>query len=261
MNIQTVTATRYLTPLREGGSLPAIVECDDGQLYVLKFVGAGQGRKALIAELVAGDLARALGLHVPDRVLVNLDPALAPSEPDPEIRDLLRMSAGINLGLKFLPQALTYSPLLSYRPSPDLASAIVWFDAFVTNPDRTPRNVNLLLWQKELWLIDQGAALYFHHNWDGYLERSQTPFPFIKHHALLRYASRLKEADAALKPRLTANLLRGIMDTIPEPWLAGETVFANTAEHRQAYVEYLLSRLESSAIFVNEAIHVRAQSL
>ncbi len=261
MAIRTLVATRYLTPLREGGSLPAVVECDDGQLYVMKFVGAGQGRKALIAELVAGELARILGLHVPEIVLIDLDPALAPSESDPEIHDLLRASAGMNLGLGFLPKALMYSPLLAYRPDPDLASAIVWFDAYVTNPDRTLRNVNLLLWQGDLWLIDHGAALYFHHQWNGGIERCRSPFPLIRHHTLLRYASRLGEADAVLKPRLTPDAIRGVVAQVPESWLVGEKTFASIEAHRQAYVDYLLSRLDASAIFVNEAIHARAQAL
>src|SRR5450756_566169 len=179
--IKTVNAIRYVTPLREGGSLPAIVETDDGQMYVMKFVGAGQGPKALIAELVAGEIGRALGLRVPELALINLDPELGPSEPDPEIFDLLRLSVGLNLGMRFLPKAFAYNPILPPPLDTALASAIVWFDAYVTNVDRTIRNVNILVWEKELWLIDHGASLYFHHDWrDDYLERSRTPFPLIK---------------------------------------------------------------------------------
>jgi hypothetical protein len=163
--IKTVKAIRYVTPLREGGSMPAISEADDEQMYVIKFVGAGQGRKALIAELVAGEIGRALGLHVPEIAFIELDPKLGPSEPDPEIFDLLRASVGLNLGLRYLPNAFAYNPLPTAAPSAELASAIVWFDAYVTNVDRTARNVNILLWQENLWLIDHGAALYFHHDW------------------------------------------------------------------------------------------------
>ncbi|HEX7588398.1 MAG TPA: HipA family kinase, partial [Anaerolineae bacterium] len=185
--IKTVNAIRYVTPLREGGSMPAIVEADDGQMYVMKFVGAGQGRKALIAELVAGEIGRVLGLSVPELALIELDPELGPSEPDPEIFDLLRASVGLNFGMRFLPEAFAYNPPHEPPPDPDIASAIVWFDAYVTNVDRTPRNVNILLWQNALWLIDHGAALYFHHDWKpDYIERSKTAFPLIKDHALLR---------------------------------------------------------------------------
>jgi hypothetical protein len=260
--LKTAAAVRYLTPLREGGSLPAIVEADDGQLYVMKFVGAGQGPKALIAELVAGEIARALGLLTPEMVLLQLDPKMGRSEPDAEIQDLLRASAGrLNLGLRYLPNAFAFNMLLKPPPDPDLASAIVWFDAYVTNVDRTPRNVNMLLWQEQLWLIDHGATLYFHHNWDNYLARSRSPFPLIKDHTLLSFAAKLPEAGAALSPRLTPSLLRQIIDLIPDEWLGQEPHFAGQAEHRQAYVAYLLERLAASAIFIEEAIHARAQLL
>ena len=256
--IKTVIATRYVTPLREGGSLPAIVEADDGQLYVMKFVGAGQGPKALIAELVAGEIGRTLGLRVPEIVFIALDRTLGLSEPDAEIRDLIKASVGLNLGLRYLPRAFTYNPLLQ-PPEPGLASAIVWFDAYVTNVDRTPRNVNILLWLEELWLIDHGAALYFHHDWQDYLGRSHAPFTRIKDHALLRFADGLREADAALQPRLTAEVIHYIVDLIPAAWLNGERRFTSQAEHRQAYAAYLLSRLEASSIFVEEARHARTQ--
>lgn len=257
--IKTVAAVRYVTPLREGGSLPAIVEADDGQLYVMKFVGAGQGPKALIAELVAGELARALQLPVPEIVLLELDPQLGRSEPDPEIQDLLRASAGrLNLGLRYLPNALDFNLLLKPPPDPELASAIVWFDAFVTNVDRTPRNVNLLLWDDKLWLIDHGASLYFHHSWDDYLARSKSPFALIKDHTLLSFAGKLNEADATLRPRLTEPLLRQVIEQIPGEWLDDEQAFATQANHRRAYVNYLLSRLETTA-FVEEAINARAK--
>jgi len=251
--IGTVTATRYLTPLREGGSLPAIVEADDGALYVLKFVGAGQGPKALIAELVAGEIGRALGLLVPEIVFINLDPVMGRSEPNAEIQDLLQASAGLNLGLRYLPNTFAYNPLLKPPPPPDLASAIVWFDAYITNVDRTPRNVNILIWQEQLWLIDHGAALYFHHNWGDYLARSRTPFSLIKEHALLPLATELSQADIRLRPQLTTPLIRAIVDQIPSEWLTLGSPFASQAEHRQAYVDYLLSRLEAAHFFVEEA--------
>ncbi len=256
--IKTVNAIRYVTPLREGGSLPAIVETDDGQLYVMKFVGAGQGPKALIAELVAGEIGRALGLPVPELVLVNLDPELGPSEPDPEIFDLLRLSVGLNLGVRFLPNAFAYNPILPPPLDADLASAIVWFDAYVTNVDRTIRNVNILVWEKALWLIDHGAALYFHHDWkEDYLERSRTPFPHIKDHALLPFASQLDQADAAAKTRLTPAVIAQIVALIPEVWLDGESPFASHAEHRQAYAAFLRNRLDASRAFVQEAMNAR----
>lgn len=257
--IETVTAMRYITPLREGGSLPAVVEADDGELYVMKFVGAGHGRKALIAELVAGEVARALGLRVPEIVFMELDPALGPSEPDGEIRDLLRASTGLNLGLRYLQNAFGFDPLLQPPPEPEEASEVVWFDAYVTNVDRTPRNVNLLIWEGDLWLIDHGSCLYFHHAWNGYLERSRTPFSHIEEHVLLPSARALDAADARLKPRLTPAVIHRIVNLIPETWLGGEPHFANVAEHRQAYVEYLLSRLDASHVFVEEAKDARAE--
>ena len=257
--IKTVTATRYLTPLREGGSLPAVVEADDGELYVMKFVGAGQGPKALIAELVAGEIGRALGLLVPELVFIELDPIMGRSEPNAEIQDLLFASAGLNLGLRYLPNAFAFNPLLTPSPNPALASAIVWFDAYVTNVDRTPRNVNILIWQKELWLIDHGAALYFHHDWNDYLERSRSPFPMVKEHALLPFASELRQADISLRARLTPEKMRRIVDLIPDDWLNHDTPFPDRSEHRQAYLAYLLNRLEVSQIFLEEALRARTQ--
>lgn len=259
--IKTVTAVRYVTPLHEGGSLPAIVEANDGLMYVMKFVGAGQGPKALIAELVAGEIARNLGLRVPEIVFIELDPAIGRNEPNPEIQDLLQASVGLNLGLGYLPNAFAYNSLLKPPPDPDLASAIVWFDAYVTNVDRTPRNVNLLIWEEELWLIDHGAALYFHHTWDDYLARSQTPFSLIKEHTLLPFASALRQTDAILRSRLTPAVLGQIVENIPDPWLNGDSAFASQAEHRQAYVAYLLRRLEAAPIFVEEAVNAHLKSI
>src|SRR5947207_8333886 len=196
--LRTQTVTRYVTPLREGGSRPAIVEANDDGLYVLKFRGAGQGVKALIAELVAGELGRALGLPIPEIVLLELDPILGRSEPDYEIQSLIKASAGLNLGLDYLPGALAFNPLDASRLDPLLASSIVWFDAYVTNVDRTPRNTNMLFWHRRLMLIDHGSALYFHHSTGDYLSRSHSPFPPIKEHVLLPVASALDEADAVL---------------------------------------------------------------
>ncbi len=258
--IKTVTAVRYVTPLREGGSLPAIVEADDGQLYVMKFVGAGQGPKALIAELLAGELGRHLGLRVPELVFMALPAELVRSEPDPEIQDLLRFSAGrLNLGLRYLPNAFDFNMLLKPYPSHELASKIVWFDAYVTNVDRTARNVNLLMWHDDLWLIDHGAALYFHHSWEDYLERSHSPFKLIKDHTLLRYARYLPQADAELRPQLKPGTIKKIVSMIPDEWLANENAFSSYTKHRAAYSNYLQSRLEASSIFVEEAVNAHRQ--
>src|SRR5882762_4896202 len=208
--MRTVTATRYVTPLREGGSLPALVEADDDGLYVIKFRGAGQGPKALIAELLAGELARAVGLPVPEIVFMELDPDLARTEPDPEIQDLIKASAGLNIALDYLPGAVMFDPLAE-RPDSPLASAIVWFDAFVTNVDRTARNTNMLMWHRGLHLIDDGAALYFHHSWDNYLERSLDAFHRVKDHVLLPFANSLRESDAKFAARLTPELITAIV--------------------------------------------------
>ena len=254
--LKSLTATRYVTPLREGGSLPAVVEVEDGSLYVMKFVGAGQGPKALIAELIAGEIARVLGLPIPELAFITLPETVGRSEPDPEIQDLLRASVGLNLGLQYLPNATAFNILLAPPPDPTMASQIVWFDAFITNVDRTPRNVNMLIWQEALWLIDHGASLYFHHSWDDYLARSETPFALIKEHTLLSLADHLAEADATLKPRLGEAIFQQIVDVIPEVWL-DEPTFPTPAAHREAYVAYLLQRLQGSAIFVEEAVRAR----
>lgn len=257
MSLRTVTATRYITPLREGGSLPAIVEADDDGMYVLKFRGAGQGPKALIAELVAGEIARASGLPVPELVFVELDSELARTEPDPEIQDLIRASAGLNLALDYLPGSITFDPVAD-QPDAALASAIVWLDAYVTNVDRTPRNTNMLMWHRRLWLIDHGAALYFHHTWNNYRERSRDPFSRIKDHVLLRFASSLREVDSLMTGRVTPELIHSIVQLIPDAWLVGDSVFSGNNQHREAYLEYLLSRLESPHVFLEEAIRARS---
>lgn len=258
--LRTVTATRYVTPLREGGSLPAIVEADDDGTYVLKFRGAGQGPKALIAELVGGEIARALGLRVPEIVLVNLDPALGRTEPDDEIRALLNASAGLNLALDYLPGSLAFDPLRPTGLDAGLASRIVWFDAFITNVDRTPRNTNLLQWHRLLWLIDHGASLIIHHDWTGDLnERSRTPFRAIRDHVLLPWASTIAEEAPGLIAVLPPERIESILATIPDSWLEGDARFPDPAEHRRAYLQYLTGRLAASDIFIEEAARARSQ--
>ncbi len=243
--------------MREGGSLPAIIEADDDGMYVLKFRGAGQGPKALIAELVAGELARAAELPVPEIVFVELDGELARTEPDPEIQDLIRASAGLNLALDYLPGSVMFDPVAE-QPDAELASAIVWFDAYVTNVDRTPRNTNMLMWHRRLWLIDHGAALYFHHRWDNYRERSRDPFPLIKDHVLLSLASSLEETDAKLTAQLTEAIINSAVNLIPDAWLLGDSPFSGSDQHRNAYVEYLLNRLAAPHAFLEEALRARS---
>ncbi len=252
--------TRYVTPLKEGGSLPAIVEADDDGLYVLKFRGAGQGPKALIAELVAGELGRALGLPIPEIVFMELDPILGRSEPDYEIQALIKASGGLNLALDYLPGAVAFNPLDVGKVEPLLASSIVWFDAYVSNVDRVPRNTNMLFWHQRLMLIDHGASLYFHHIDGDYLTRSRSPFKQIKDHVLLPRASELEQADAFSKERLTSELIRETISAIPNNWL-NDPFFADQAAHREAYQAYLLDRLAASQSFVEEAEHARAQLL
>jgi hypothetical protein len=260
MSLRTVTATRYVTPLREGGSLPAIIEADDDGMYVLKFRGAGQGPKALIAELLAGEIGRAAGLPVPEIVFVELDTELARTEPDPEIQELIKASTGLNLALDYLPGSVTFDPV-AVQPDVELTSAIVWFDAYLTNVDRTPRNTNMLMWHKQLWLIDHGAALYFHHTWNNYLERSREPFLLIKDHVLLPFAASLKEADIQMSERLTPEIIGNIVDLIPDSWLVGSSTFSGNQQHQEAYLEYLLRRLEPPHNFLEEAIRARSLCL
>jgi len=247
---RSVAATRYVTPLREGGSMPGLVEADDDGLYVLKFRGAGQGPRALVAELVAGELGRALGLCVPEIVLIDLDPELGRAEPDPEIQELIAASGGRNVGLDFLPSALPFVPGAGDPPNPELAAAIVWFDALMTNVDRTPRNPNLLWWHGRLWLIDHGAALYLQHGTDDLPALAHRPFPLIGQHVLLPYAGSIVEADARLAPLLTPALVEAVVTAVPGDWLAGAE---GEDAVRRAYVEYLLRRLEAPRAFAAEA--------
>jgi hypothetical protein len=255
LEIRTVNVTRYVTPLREGGSLPAIVEADDQFLYVLKFRGAGQGTKALIAELIGCELARALGFKVPELVFAMLDSSFGRIEGDEEIQDLLKASVGLNLGVHFLSGAITFDPVIN-RIDPLTASKIVWLDSLLMNVDRTGRNTNMLMWHKELWLIDHGASLYFHHSWSDW-QNGAKPFPKIKDHVMLPIASQLEDADATFRNVLSAHMIREIVDKIPSDWLSKNSPFENDLDHRNAYMEFLLSRISQSELFVKEANDAR----
>jgi len=246
MTIRSVNVTRYVTPLREGGSLPAIVEADDDGLYVLKFSGAGQGKKALIAELLGGEIGRMLGLKVPELVFVQLDPKLAMTEPDPEIQDLIKASAGLNLALDYLPGSMMYDPAVD-PPDADLASRIVWFDAFIANVDRTPRNANMLLWHKEIWLIDHGAAFYYHHNGSTFLSNANNGFALIRDHILKPFAAKVNEVDEQMASLLTAKKLSEIVGLIPDAWLD------DPERQRAEYLEFLTLRLNVPRDFASEA--------
>jgi hypothetical protein len=255
--LRTVNVIRYVTPLREGGSLPAIAEADDEFLYVLKFRGAGQGVKALIAELIGGEIARACGLKIPELVFANLDAAFGRTEPDEEIQDLLKASVGLNLALHYLAGAITFDPTVTALDH-KLASQIVWLDCLLTNVDRTPRNTNMLIWHKELWLIDHGAALYFHHSWDNWEEQAKRPFVQVKDHVLLSRASELEIVDQEFKAILTPELIRNIVALVPDDWLLREDQTESAAEMREVYAQFLITRISVSHLFVNEAQHARA---
>ena len=253
VQLRTVEVTRYITPLREGGSLPAIVEANDDFLYVLKFRGAGQGIKALIAELLGGELARALGFRVPEIVFANVDPAFGRTEPDEEIQDLLKFSEGLNLALHYLAGAISFDPAVN-KIDATTASRIVWLDSLITNVDRTVRNTNMLMWHKELWLIDHGASFYFHHSWINWEEHSLRPFQQVKDHVLLPYATELDKADEACRAILTKERIQSIVALIPDEWFKE----SNTAdEQRNVYEQFLFNRLAHSANFVNEAQNAR----
>lgn len=256
LRLRTVNVTRYITPLREGGSLPALAEADDDFKYVLKFKGAGHGVKALIAELIGGEIARALQLKMPELVFAHLDEAFGRSEGDEEIQDLLQGSQGLNLALHFLSGAITFDPVVTVV-DPELASQIVWLDAYITNVDRTFRNTNMLIWHKELWLIDHGASLYFHHSWSNWKNHAQSPFALIKDHVLLPQASLLSETDVLFKKILTAEVLHSIVDLIPEEWLLWEDTDETPEAIREVYFQFLMTRLNHSEIFINEAQNAR----
>ncbi|MES2808972.1 MAG: HipA family kinase [Bacteroidota bacterium] len=254
MELRTVNVIRYVTPLREGGSLPAIAEADDEFLYVLKFRGAGQGVKALIAELIGGELARVLGFKIPELVFANLDEAFGRTEPDEEIQDLLKASVGLNLALHYLSGAITFDPAVTAIDA-KLASQIVWLDTIITNVDRTARNTNMLIWHKELWLIDHGAALYFHHSWDNWKEQAVRPFAMIKDHVLINRATEVEQVDAEFKSILNEQIIRDIAALIPDEWLADNTDEA--AERREVYIQFLLLRIAASETIIKQAQHGR----
>jgi len=259
------TATRYVVPLKEGGSLPAILETEGGGLFVTKFRGAGQGARALIAEIIVGGLAHALGLPVPEIALVAVDESFGRTERDPEIQDILKASLGVNVGLRYLPGAFNYDPVAAPDVDPDLAAAIVWFDAFVTNIDRTPRNPNLMLWEDRLWMIDHGAALYFHHNWDALDEaRTRSPFASVSDHVLLPFASDMAMADAELTERITDDLLGDVLALVPDVLLMDAPSgvappFSTAAANRDAYLKYFRTRLEAPRLFADAAMQARDQ--
>jgi hypothetical protein len=255
LEIRTVNVTRYVTPLREGGSLPAIVEADDQFLYVLKFRGAGQGSEALIAEFIGCEIARVLGFKVPELVFAMLDSSFGRIEGDEEIQDLLKASVGLNLGVHFLSGAITFDPVTT-RIDPITASKIVWLDSLLMNVDRTARNTNMLMWRKELWLIDHGASLYFHHSWSDW-KNGAKPFPKIKDHVLLSLASDLNEVDIEFRNKLSDDIIQKIVSMIPAEWLANGSSFESDEDHRHAYVEFLTSRLSQSELFVKEASDAR----
>lgn len=252
LDVRHVSVTRYLSPLREGGSMPAIAEADDDFLYVLKFRGAGQGVKALIAELIGGEIARLLKLRVPEIVFAHLDEAFGRTEPDEEIQDLLKSSTGLNIALHYLSGSTTFDPAAT-AVDETLASHIVWLDSLLMNVDRTARNTNLLLWNREIWLIDHGAALYFHHAWDNWQEQSLKPFSLIKNHVLLQSATQLTLVDAINKKILTPEIIRSVVALIPDEWLITDSPFTSAAEHREAYFSFLSNRIAHSSIFITEA--------
>lgn len=254
--LRTVNVTRYVAPLREGGSLPAIAEADDEFLYVLKFRGAGQGVKALIAELVAGEIARLVGLKVPEIVFANLSEAFGRTEPDEEIQDLLKASAGLNLALHYLSGAITFDPVVTIIDS-RLASQIVWLDCFVTNVDRTVRNTNMLMWRNELWLIDHGAALYFQHSWQNFHENALKPFVQVKDHVLLPYASELDKVNEEFVKLLHPRAIHSIISLIPNEWLSKSKSQTEAEEKRTIYQQFLETRITNSEIFIKEARHAR----
>jgi hypothetical protein len=258
--MRSVVATRYVTPLREGGSLPGLVEADDDGLYVVKFRGAGQGPKALVAEWLAGEIGRAIGLTVPDLVAIEVEASLGDAEPDEEIHDLVRASDGLNLGMDFLPGALGFNPAATgagRSVDPDMAADTVWLDALVTNPDRTVRNPNLLVWHGRLWLIDHGAALYIHHTWRDPEPHARRPFEQIRDHVLLPFAGSIVDADARHASRIDESLVGGLVDSLPDAWLLPDPSVGDADDQRAAYVRYLLRRLEPPRAFVEEAERAR----
>ncbi|MFZ7116766.1 MAG: HipA family kinase [Bacteroidota bacterium] len=255
-NLRNVNVTRYMMPLREGGSLPALAEADDDFKYVLKFKGAGHGVKALIAELLGGEIARVLKLRVPELVFANIDEAFGQTEGDEEIQDLLKASKGLNLALHFLSGALTYDPVVTTVDT-KLASQIVWLDAYITNVDRTFRNTNMLMWHKDLWLIDHGAAFYFHHTWTNWEKHARSNFELIKDHVLLSQAEELDLVDKEFKSILSDEILRKITELIPDEWLQWQDTNESPAEIRNTYFKFLTIRRDNSQLFIKAAKDAR----
>jgi len=260
MHLRTVNITRYVTPLREGGSLPAIVEADDGFLYVLKFRGAGQGVKALIAELIGGELARALGLKMPEIVFATLDDSFSKTEPDEEIQDLLQASVGLNLAVHYLSGSITYDPIVKMI-EPTIASKIVLLDYILTNVDRTPRNTNMLMWHKELWLIDHGASLYFHHSWENWEEQSKRAFVGIKDHVLLAQASEIEAVVEEFCATLTPQLIHEIVNLIPDEWLSDYSVLDSPDERRRIYTQFIETRVKMIDSVIKEIENARKSTI
>ncbi len=258
--IRDVQIIRYIQPFREGGSLPALVDADDGFSYVIKFRGAGQGKKALIAELIGGELARFLELRMPEMVFAELDESFARMEPDEEIQDLLRFSVGKNLGVHFLNGAITFDPNVESIDELE-ASKIVWLDALLMNVDRTARNTNMLIWHKELWLIDHGASLYFHHSWDNWEEQAAKPFVQIKDHVLLSMATRVREVDETYRSYFSKENIQAVLSIIPDEWLEDESTNLSPEEAREVYAEFLTRRIEQSEVFIQQIEHERENSI
>lgn len=256
LDIRHEQTTLYMQPLREGGSLPGLVEASDGFRYVAKFRGAGHGTKALIAEFIGSEIARAAGFRVPELIFLDLSEDFGRTEPDEEVQDLLKGSEGLNLGVHFLSGAMTWD-VLANRMDEMTASRLVWLDAFLTNIDRTARNTNMLYWNRELWLIDQGASLYFHHSWSDWQKAALSPFPYVKDHAVIRHATKLDEADEDMHRRITPEIIDAVVDAIPVDWLEASGTDATADEQREVYRNFLKTRLSNSQIFVRHAIESR----
>jgi hypothetical protein len=257
--LRTAIVTRYVLPLREGGSLPAIVEANDLGIYVAKFRGAGQGVRALVAELVAGEIGRALGLAIPEIIFIDIDAALGRNEPDAEIRQLLKASVGLNLALDYLPGSTTFDPAARDTVSAAEASLAVWFDAFTQNVDRTPRNANLLVWHRKVHLIDHGAALYFHHNWQTMPQKIESPFSEIGQHILLPWASQIGQASILAHEKLSREAFEAILEQVPDEWLPSDEEGLNAAQRRAVYIDFFARRLAASKIFEEEALRAHAR--
>ncbi|MDE6792604.1 MAG: aminotransferase class I and II [Muribaculaceae bacterium] len=256
MELRKEELTRYILPMREGGSLPLLGEAADGFRYVIKMRGAGHGKKALISELIGGMVAKAFKFKTPELVLLNLDSVFGITEPDEEVQELLRKSEGLNLGMHFLDGAATFDPSVN-KVDELTASKIVWLDAFMTNVDRTRLNPNMMIWHNEVWLIDHGASIYFHHSWKDPETAALDPFPYISRHALLPYATRLEEADALMRQAITPRTLNKIVDLIPEEWLEEEGSEISPRDRREGYRTFLTKRLAESHVFTQEAIRQR----